>query len=79
MGEPFCVPEFFRYRKNLWIRGVDGVSRFSVRNVLVTGPKKIVHESLSVSLIRVLKNFLHWKDNHEFLSKVLVSQCRKKL
>ena len=26
--EPFCFPEIFWYRKNLWIRG--GISRFSV-------------------------------------------------
>ena len=34
VGVPFCVSKIFWYRNNLWIRGVGGVSRFSVRNVL---------------------------------------------
>ena len=58
-GVPFSVLEIFWFRKNLWIRGVGGISRFSVRNVLSHSAEKIVQESFSGSLIRVLKHFLH--------------------
>ena len=75
--EPFSVSFNFGYGKNLCTRGVyhDILSKI----FRLTVSKKVVQQSFSVSLIRVSKNFLHWKDNHEFLSKILVSQCRKKL
>ena len=34
VGDPVFVPQSFRYRKNLWIRGTGGVSGFSVDTFL---------------------------------------------
>ena len=34
VGDPVFVPQSFRYRKNLWIRGTVGVSGFSVDTFL---------------------------------------------
>ena len=55
--ESFCVSFNFEYRKNFSTRGVfhDILSNI----FCLTVPKKIVHESFSVSLIRVLKIFMH--------------------
>ena len=40
IGVHFRVSEILWYRKNLWIKGVGGISRFSVRNDLSHSAKK---------------------------------------
>ena len=68
---------YFLVSKQLMDKGGWGDHDSPSEIYCLTVPKKIVQQSFSVSLIRVSKIFLHWKDNHEFLSKVFVSQRRK--
>ena len=52
--ESFCVSLNLEYRKSFSIRGVfhDILSKY----FCLTGPKKIVHESFSISLISGIEN-----------------------
>ena len=61
VGEPFCVSENFRYRKKLWIRrGKEGVSQFSIKNLLSHRTGKFRKGTLlCLAKFRVSKNILH--------------------
>ena len=56
VGEPFCVPPKFWYRKKLWMRareglregGREGLSRFSLRRFCLTVSKNFVEDSFRV-------------------------------
>ena len=83
-SEPFCVPESFWYRKNIWIRpgGKDGVSRFSIGSLLSHSTKKLRRGTFSVS-----KNLWYRKTSwirggrmefHEFTPKKVFSLSTEK-
>ena len=60
LGEPFCVSKIFWYRKILWIRrGREGVSQFSIENLLSHSTEK--HRRRTLLCFRkflVSKNFM---------------------
>ena len=75
--EPFCFPEIFWYRKNLWIRG--GISRLSVEIFMSHRAENFRKEILLfLRKILVSKSFMDEVGGITFFRrKVLVSQSRK--
>ena len=62
VGETFCVSENFWYRKILWIRRGEGVSQFSIENLLSHSTGKLRRRTLlCFRKFLVSKNFMDKK------------------
>ena len=75
--EPFCFPEIFWYRKNLWIRG--GISRFSVK-IFMSHSAKNFRKGILLFLRKFLVSISFFDEKGGitfFRRKILLSQCRK--
>ena len=74
--EPFCFPQYFWYRKNMWIRG--GLSRFSVE-IFMSHTAENFHKGILLFLRKFLfsKSFMNEKGVSRFSVKNFWSQCRK--
>ena len=80
-----CVSKTFRWRKNLWTRGREEVSKFTTEYFLSHCAKKIVIERFCVPQNCWYRNY-QWirqgsgcRAYYDFLSQIVVSECRKLL
>ena len=72
------VWETFCYRKFFWIRWLNGVSRFSIRNVLSLINEKIRNPSV-FHQFQVSKNVMLTRGMSNFSAEILLSRTVKKL